>query len=105
MRAQVGQGFAERLVDDDFGGPAAMGAFHRRAAAAAAAQLNQAGQGQAGAAGPSAPPPPAPPAPSEDSVRLLTDMGFERERAERALVRSGNDVQAATTILLQENSG
>jgi len=97
-RAQVGQGFAERLVDDDGPAAAVAGAFHRRAAAAAAQQLQQAGMQQQ-----QAPPPPAPP--SEESVRLLTDMGFARERAEAALARSGGDVNAATLLLLQENSG
>ncbi|TRY75902.1 hypothetical protein TCAL_00675 [Tigriopus californicus] len=67
-RAQVGQGFAERLVND-------MG--HGR-------------QWQ-----PNTVPP------SEENIRLLMDMGFTRDRVENALRQVNNDVQSATTLLVQ----
>ena len=41
-------------------------------------------------------------APSEQNIRLLMDMGFTRERVEAALRQTNNDMQMATTILLQE---
>jgi len=72
-RAPLGQGFAERLVDE--GAP----------------WMNQNRQPDI-----AAPPP-------EEAVRQLTDMGFDRDRALRALRRAGNDVQAATVMLLQDN--
>lgn len=41
-------------------------------------------------------------APSEENVTLLTSMGFSRDRVVRALQTTGNNVQAATNMLLQE---
>ena len=41
-------------------------------------------------------------APSEENIRLLTDMGFSRERAVDALRRTHDNVESATTYLLQE---
>ena len=41
-------------------------------------------------------------APSEPNIRLLTDMGFSRERAVNALRRTNDNVESATTYLLQE---
>jgi uncharacterized UBP type Zn finger protein len=38
----------------------------------------------------------------EDYVTMLVDMGFTRERATLALQRANNDLETATTILLQE---
>ncbi len=59
-RAPAGQGFAERLVDDQ---PGMEGIF---------ARINRMGGGGAGQdVGPPAPPP----APSEESISMLTDMG------------------------------
>lgn len=40
--------------------------------------------------------------PSEENVNVLTSMGFSRERVVRALQTTGNNVEAATTLLLQE---
>ncbi len=42
-------------------------------------------------------------APSEHNIRLLTDMGFSRARAVNALRRTGDNVETATTFLLQED--
>ncbi|KAH7888738.1 hypothetical protein F5I97DRAFT_2004510, partial [Phlebopus sp. FC_14] len=39
-------------------------------------------------------------APDESCIRQLTDMGFPRSAAERALTRTHNDVNAATELLL-----
>ncbi|KAF9012343.1 hypothetical protein BDQ17DRAFT_1232733 [Cyathus striatus] len=44
--------------------------------------------------------PPRPTGPEEAHVRMLTDMGFPRSAAERALVRNNNNVSAATDYLL-----
>ena len=41
-----------------------------------------------------------PPGPDENRIQLLTDMGFPRSAAERALVRTGNNLNAATELLL-----
>ena len=41
-------------------------------------------------------------APSEANILLLTDMGFSRERAVDALRRTNDNVESATTYLLQE---
>jgi hypothetical protein len=38
----------------------------------------------------------------EDQVQVLVEMGFERLQVIRALQRSNNDINAATSILLQE---
>lgn len=38
--------------------------------------------------------------PSESQIRMLTDMGFPRSAAERALTRTHNDVNSATELLL-----
>jgi len=38
--------------------------------------------------------------PSETQIRMLTDMGFPRSAAERALTRTHNDVNSATELLL-----
>ena len=43
---------------------------------------------------------PAIAAPDENRIRQLTDMGFPRSAAERALVRTRNNVNAATELLL-----
>ncbi len=40
------------------------------------------------------------PAPDENRIRQLTDMGFSRSGAERALIRTHNNVNAATELLL-----
>lgn len=82
-RARMGQGFAERLVDgDDAAGGGIWGAMHN---------FNQA-----------APQNNPLPQPSEENVRMLMDMGFPRERVVAALQRANNDINVATTILLQE---
>eukprot|EP00094_Tigriopus_californicus_P000697 TCALIF_00675-PA protein Name:"Protein of unknown function" AED:0.12 eAED:0.12 QI:1049/0.85/0.87/1/0.28/0.62/8/0/70 len=39
--------------------------------------------------------------PSEENIRLLMDMGFTRDRVENALRQVNNDVQSATTLLVQ----
>ena len=41
-------------------------------------------------------------APSEENVNFLTGMGFSRERVVRALQTTGNNVEAATNLLLQD---
>lgn len=41
-------------------------------------------------------------APSEENVTFLTSMGFNRDRVVRALQTTGNNVEAATNMLLQE---
>ena len=41
-------------------------------------------------------------APSEENVIFLTGMGFSRERVVRALQTTGNNVEAATNLLLQD---
>jgi E3 ubiquitin-protein ligase HUWE1 len=41
-----------------------------------------------------------PPGPDEGRIRQLTDMGFPRSAAERALTRTRNNVEAATELLL-----
>ncbi|EFX80802.1 hypothetical protein DAPPUDRAFT_51066, partial [Daphnia pulex] len=40
--------------------------------------------------------------PSEENVTFLTSMGFSRDRVMRALQTTGNNVEAATNLLLQE---
>ena len=40
--------------------------------------------------------------PSEENVTFLTSMGFSRDRVVRALQTMGNNVEAATNLLLQE---
>ena len=40
--------------------------------------------------------------PSEENVTFLTSMGFSRDRVMRALQTTGNNVDAATNLLLQE---
>jgi len=40
--------------------------------------------------------------PSEENVTFLAGMGFGRERALRALRATGDDVEAAANLLLQE---
>ncbi|KAL0955931.1 hypothetical protein HGRIS_002119 [Hohenbuehelia grisea] len=42
------------------------------------------------------------PAPDENRIRQLTDMGFPRSAAERALLRTHNNVTAATELLLAQ---
>ena len=44
---------------------------------------------------------PAPP--SEDCVRHLVEMGFQRAQVEDALRTSNNDMNMATTLLLQQS--
>ncbi|TFK44714.1 hypothetical protein BDQ12DRAFT_730740 [Crucibulum laeve] len=44
--------------------------------------------------------PPRPTGPDETRVQVLVDMGFPRSAAERALVRTHNNVNAATELLL-----
>ena len=41
-------------------------------------------------------------APSEENITFLTSMGFSRDRVLRALQTTGNNVEAATNLLLQE---
>lgn len=43
---------------------------------------------------------PRPTGPDENRIRQLTDMGFPRSAAERALVRTHNNVSAATELLV-----
>lgn len=43
-----------------------------------------------------------PPGPSEAHVRTLTDMGFPRSAAERALIRTHNNVNAAAELLVAQ---
>jgi E3 ubiquitin-protein ligase HUWE1 len=45
---------------------------------------------------------PRPPGPDENRVRVLTDMGFPRSAAERALVRTHNNVNAAAELLVNQ---
>ncbi|CAI9779537.1 unnamed protein product [Fraxinus pennsylvanica] len=42
--------------------------------------------------------------PPEDSIATLVSMGFERNSARQALIRAGNDVNAATNILLESQA-
>lgn len=86
-RAQVAQGFAERLVDDAVWGGLGGGGDAR--GGADAAQPQQEHQE-------------ASPPPTESNVRLLTDMGFSRERVVDALRRANDDVQTATNFLVQQ---
>jgi E3 ubiquitin-protein ligase HUWE1 len=51
-------------------------------------------------AGSSSRAPPAPIVPDENRIRQLTDMGFPRSAAERALVRTRNNINSATELLL-----
>jgi hypothetical protein len=44
----------------------------------------------------------AAPQPSEANIRLLVDMGFSRARVEAALRQTGDDVNAATAVLIHE---
>lgn len=44
--------------------------------------------------------PTRPPGPDEGRIQILTDMGFPRSAAERALTRTGNNLNAATDLLL-----
>ncbi|KAF8906522.1 hypothetical protein CPB84DRAFT_1675694 [Gymnopilus junonius] len=43
---------------------------------------------------------PRPSGPDESRIRILTDMGFPRSAAERALIRTHNNVNSATELLL-----
>lgn len=40
--------------------------------------------------------------PSPQNIQLLVDMGFDRARVTEALRSSGNDLQAATSLLLNQ---
>lgn len=40
--------------------------------------------------------------PSEENVTFLTSMGFSRDRVMRALHTTGNNVEAATNLLLND---
>ena len=43
-----------------------------------------------------------PSGPDESRIRILTDMGFPRSAAERALIRTHNNVSSATELLLSQ---
>jgi E3 ubiquitin-protein ligase HUWE1 len=62
------------------------------------------GEGEEAGAGSITPvvPPPAPAGPDENRIRQLTEMGFPRSAAERALIRMHNNVAAATELLLAQ---
>jgi len=40
--------------------------------------------------------------PSPVMIQALTDMGFPRQRVEQALIRSNNDLDQATNLLLND---
>lgn len=88
-RAQVGQGFAERLVNDVGHGQ------HWQHNPGNSIHCLCAGISKASYQSPISVPP------SEENIRLLMDMGFTRDRVENALRQVNNDVQSATTLLLQ----
>ncbi|KAF5386145.1 hypothetical protein D9615_002574 [Tricholomella constricta] len=46
--------------------------------------------------------PTRPPGPDESRVQILMDMGFPRSAVERALMRTGNNLNAATELLLSQ---
>ncbi|XP_043240435.1 ubiquitin-associated domain-containing protein 2-like isoform X2 [Amphibalanus amphitrite] len=90
-RHQQGQGYAEQLVghgDQPLNGLF----FGRQRAAAAAAAADHQPQQEA-----------EPAAPSEACVRHLVEMGFQRDQVEDALRTSNNDINVATTLLLQQS--
>ena len=67
--------------------------------------VNDEGEEPKGSASANEPHPPVntlmrPPGPDENRIQLLIDMGFPRSAAERALVRTGNNLNAATELLL-----
>lgn len=78
FRQLRGQGYAERLVDDQQENGLA-GFFFRR-------------RGQNSTRG----------EPSPENIRILVDMGFEQSRAVEALRSSSNNLESATTILLNQ---
>eukprot|EP00163_Fabomonas_tropica_P033336 TRINITY_DN8701_c0_g3_i1.p1 TRINITY_DN8701_c0_g3~~TRINITY_DN8701_c0_g3_i1.p1 ORF type:complete len:308 (+),score=37.47 TRINITY_DN8701_c0_g3_i1:339-1262(+) len=63
------------------------------------------GMGMGGGGGGGVPAPPRAPAfePSEGDITQLTDMGFPRDAAVRALVATSGNVAAATNMLLDSN--
>ena len=52
---------------------------------------------------PALPTEPEPAPPSEECVRHLVEMGFQRAQVETALRTSNNDMNLATTLLLQQS--
>lgn len=42
--------------------------------------------------------------PAEDLIATLVSMGFERNPARQALIHAGNDINAATNILLESQA-
>lgn len=61
---------------------------------------NEESKGDGGEAGSMPPAVPRSSGPTETQIRMLTDMGFPRSAAERALMRTNNDVNTATEYLL-----
>ena len=61
---------------------------------------NEESKGDDGEAGNMPPAVPRSSSPTETQIRMLTDMGFPRSAAERALIRTNNDVNTATEYLL-----
>ncbi|XP_037075631.1 ubiquitin-associated domain-containing protein 2-like [Pollicipes pollicipes] len=85
-RHQEGQGYAERLVEH--GDHPLNGLYRPAAPQPLIHEPEQAAE-------------PAPP--SEECVRHLLEMGFQRAEVETALRSSNNDMNLATTLLLQQS--
>jgi hypothetical protein len=81
FRQTRGQGFAERLVDDQNPQEDGLaGYFFRRRG----------------------PTPTLAAEPSPENIQILVDMGFDQARATEALRSSSNNLEAATSILLRQ---
>lgn len=78
FRQARGQGFAERLVDDQPDEGLAGFFFRRRGPNLGNSE------------------------PSPENVSILVEMGFEQSRAIEALRSSNNDLESATSILLRQ---
>jgi len=82
FRQMRGQGYAQQLVDEPGGG--IFGLLRRRGRGA-----EERGGGYVEE-------------PSPANVQILVDMGFDQSRARDALASSGNNLEAATSILLRQ---
>jgi hypothetical protein len=80
FRQNRGQGYSERLIDDLQQEGLVNYLFRRRRPGNENAEVE----------------------PSLQNIQLLIDMGFERTQAAEALRSSGNDLQAATGLLLNQ---
>jgi len=78
FRQLQGQGYAERLVEDQPQEDGLAGFFFRRRA-------NVDNED-----------------PSQENIRILVDMGFDQVRATEALRSCNNDLETATSILLRQ---